>query len=373
MTQSADIVLRLIRKAINSESDVHIPKDTNWTSVIDFATQQGVLGLCFQTIELLSPDQRPDMDNLMDWLGQVEYMKSCYEEHRKNIADLASFYKTYEIKMMLLKGYGVSLYWPTPEHRPVGDIDIYLGHLWEYADQMVHDKLGIEVDDGHEHHTTFSYKGVMVENHYDFVNTKENESSRELEVVYKKLAEETFNLKLSETNAEGLKPTETNIFFPSPTLNAIFLIRHLGQHFAGAEATLRQVLDWGFFMTHESSKVDWAMVVPVLKKAGIYELFFHINAICVDFLGFKFQMVSEFQVVSEVVDKSLERRILGDILSPEFVDSKPNGSTLQVIWFKTRRFFANRWKRKLVYREGICSQLYYGSIAHLKRFNTIKD
>lgn len=150
-------------------------------------------------------------------------------------------------------------------------------------------------------------------------------------------------------------------------LNAIFLIRHLGQHFAGAEATLRQLLDWGFFMQHEHENVDWELVVSTLKKVGIYRLFQQINAICVDYLGFA---ESSFPQIER--EAALEQRIIEDILSREFGEVKPKGNTFHVICFKTRRFFANRWKRELVFREGIWSQLWYGSIAHLRRYNTIK-
>ena len=105
------------------------------------------------------------------------------------------------------------------------------------------------------------------------MNTKVNERSRELEVLFKRIA--TFD--------KPLKMEKGVIYLPSPSLNAIFLIRHLGQHFAGAEVTLRQLLDWGFFMQHEHEYVDWELVVSTLKKVGIYRFFQQINAICVDY------------------------------------------------------------------------------------------
>ena len=237
-------------------------------------------------------------------------------------------------------------------------MDIYLGEAWQEADKLVSEKMGIKVDDGHEHHTCFFFQGTSVENHYDFVNTKINESAKELEALFKRLA--TFDKPLAM--GEGV------IYLPSPTLNAIFLTRHLGQHFAGAEATLRQLLDWGFFIRHESENVDWELVTSTLKRVGIYRFFQQINAVCVDYLGFS---ESSFPKIER--EPALEKRILGDILSPEFCEVKPAGNTLRVIWFKTRRFFANRWKRELVFREGIWRQLWHGSIAHLRRFDTIKD
>ena len=358
MTVEQKIVLSLIEIAVRSSPADLIKEDLNWKKVIDFATRQGVQGVCFDALELLPAEHRPDIAILMDWFGQMVCLERLYESNRKAIDALSCFYQQNGVMMMLLKGYGLSLYWPKRNHRPVGDMDIYLGSCWQEADKLINEKLGIRIDDGHEHHTCFTFQGVSVENHYDIVNTKVNESSRELEVLFKRIA--TFD--------KPLKMEKGVIYLPSPTLNAIFLIRHLGQHFAGAEATLRQLLDWGFFMQHEHENVDWELVVSTLKKVGIYRFFQQINAICVDYLGFS---ESSFPQIER--EATLERRIIEDILSPEFGKEKPKGNTLQVICFKTMRFFANRWKRELVYREGIWSQLWYGSIAHIRRYNTIKD
>lgn len=85
---------------------------------------------------------------------------------------------------------------------------------------------------------------------------------------------------------------------------------------------------------------------------GIYEFFCCINSVCMDYLGFK---TYEFPNISE--DKDIVKRVLEDILSPEFSEEKPGGNIINVILFKIKRFFANSWKRKLVYKEGIVSQL----------------
>ena len=353
-----ETILSLVRAIVKNAHEVSLRPGTCWAKVLEEAVRQGVQGLCLDALELLPKEERPDKAMLLEWVGRVVGMERLYESHQKAVDALACFYQQYGIKMMLLKGYGVSLYWPRPNHRPAGDMDIYLGPNWKRADQLVGEQLGIAVDDGHEHHTCFVFQGTSVENHYDFVNTKVNESSRELEVLFKKLA--TFDK--SVTTGKGA------IFLPSSTLNAIFLVRHLGQHFAGAEATLRQLLDYGFFIQHETANVDWKQVCSTLKKAGMFRLFQQINAICVDYLGFSESLFPKIER-----EPALEKRIIEDILSPEFAEEKPKGTTLQVVWFKTRRFLANRWKRKLVYREGVWSQLWYGSIAHIQRFGTIKD
>lgn len=58
------------------------PTAADWRKAMGFAEKQGLIGLMFSGIEKLPKPQLPPMENQMDWLGQVEYMVSMYNEHR---------------------------------------------------------------------------------------------------------------------------------------------------------------------------------------------------------------------------------------------------------------------------------------------------
>lgn len=382
MTKEQKVILSLIRTAITGKVEA-LPAGVDWSKVIDFAMQQGVLGIAFDGIERVSEFQKvsgvsggfPDMDNLMDWLGQVEYMKTCYEEHKRAISELAEFYADNGVKMMLLKGYGLSLYWPTPEHRPVGDIDIYLrpsksplkGDLpiWQFADQMVHDKLRIEIDKDHHHHTTISFMGTMVENHYDFINVHAHRDAPKIEAKLKELASKGESLELRAERGSGQEDSLSSklsslIYLPSADFNALFLLRHMGQHFAGEKVTLRQLLDWWFFLKHEREDVNWAETDAFLKEIGLYDFKVMINHIC--------EYICEN---ASVVLSPIEKRILNDVLEPEFTD---DGSIRQAhgklgsgtIWFKLKRWMANRWKHRLVYNENLITMFFTLAMSHVR-------
>lgn len=220
--------------------------------------------------------------------------------------------------MMVLKGYGLSQYWPKPNHRQVGDLDIFLHYssqnseldlpACKHGDLLTIQKLGVKVDEGHEHHKCFLYKSISVENHYDFINIKAHKDAAKIESRLKSLSLNCF--QMGSTNQAFLTS--------SATFNAIFLIRHMGQYFAGECVTLRQVLDWGLFLKHEGDKVTWSEVIPFLKKKGIWRFFQQINSICVDYLGI--EMPKEVPALER--EEQFERRILKDILQPEFEEQK---------------------------------------------------
>ena len=72
-------------------------------------------------------------------------------------------------------------------------------------------------------------------------------------------------------------------------------------------------------------------------------------------------------------DKDLEERILMDILHPEFAEEKPASGLIPILTFKFRRWWHNRWKHPLVYKEWLLPMFLTLLWSHLRRWGTIKD
>ena len=367
MEKENKLLLAILRMVVKNRADENIPTEVDWEKLMNIATTQVVHVVVLDGLQYyhsIHPDYIPfasfELSNKkMQWIGQVMTFEKMYAMHERAMTDLARLYASKGIGMMVLKGYGLSLDWPIPNHRAVGDLDIYNFGKWKEADGFAAKQLGIKIDDGHEHHTIFNFNGVAVENHYDFINTKAHRDAPNIEAHLKSLAEKDCR----EIEIEG-----TKIYLPSADFNAIFLMRHMGQHFAGEHLNLRQILDWGFFIRAHHEEVNWKDIIGTLKDMGIYTFFNQINAICVDYLEF-----SEKDFPSIRRDQELKERILMDILSPEFDEEKPNGSLFTVVWFKLRRWWTNKWKHQLVYKNNLPSIFATLALSHLKRFKTIKD
>ena len=361
-------LLKLLSYAV-SKAPISLDNNIAWDSLFNTSAHQGVIGLVINSLQAYMteiPTYKPfaketasDKLKRMQWIGNVVAFERMYAKHEKAMAELAQLYASKGIRMMVLKGYGLSLDWPVSNHRPVGDLDIYNFGKRKEADALVAKTCGIRINDGHEHHTVFNYNGVSVENHYDFINTKAHRDAPKIEAILKVLAEKDCR----EIEIQGSK-----IYLPSADFNAIFLIRHMGQHFAGEHLNLRQVLDWGFFVRAHHKEVDWNVTIDFLKEIGIYTFFNQINAICVDYLGFS---ESCFPTIER--DKDLEERILMDILHPEFAEEKPASGLIPILTFKFRRWWHNRWKHPLVYKEWLLPMFLTLLWSHLRRWKTIKD
>lgn len=361
-------LLHLLSYAV-SKKNIALDNNIAWESLFNISFQQGALGLVINglqaymtnntTYKPFANETTADKLKRIQWLSNVVAYEKMYAKHEKAMAKLAQLYAQNNIRMMVLKGYGLSLDWPVPNHRPVGDLDIFNFGKWREADAWVAKTCGIKVDDEHEHHTIFNFNGVPIENHYDFINTKAHRDAPKIEARLKVLAEKG----AKEIEVEG-----TKVYLPSADFNAIFLMRHMGQHFAGEHLNLRQVLDWGFFVRAHHNEVDWKATIDFLKEIGIYTFFNQINAICVDYLGFT---ESCFPTIER--REHLENRILEDILHPEFSEEKPTSGLLPILTFKLRRWWYNRWKHPIIYKEWLFPMFLTLLWSHLRRYKTIKD
>lgn len=348
--------LSLVRLGIGHSVDA-LPQTVDWNEVQALAEKQGLYAVVMDAVEKLPVSLRPPQIQLLEWIGEVligyEYRSDM---NRRTIAEMAGFYNGYGYKMMILKGYACSLDWPRPKHRPCGDIDIWLFGQQKAADALLTKEKGIEVDNSHHHHTVFNWGDFMVENHYDFINVHHHKSHRALEKILKELGKD---------DSHSVVVNGEKVYLPSPNLHALFLMKHLTLHFSMGEISLRQVLDWAFFVKKHGAEVDWQWLLGVLDDFGMTPAFNIFNAICVEDLGFDASIFPEVQFNPIVKEK-----VLADILDPAFVAETPRHLIPRLI-FKYRRWRGNAWKHELCYKESLWNAFCSGVWNHLLKPSSI--
>ena len=339
MTSSMQTYLKLLALATGSEEVFDIaPEQIDWPSVIRMAMTDGLDALTFDGVKVLYKRQ-PEMAERLDastgdlkyeWLGYALQVEQDYKTYLKRLRALAAFYNEEGFRMLILKGYGLSLEYPVPAHRPTGDIDVYLYGRGAEADERVRERLGVEVDQSQVMHSVFRFQGVSVEDHASFLNVASHRCLRPLEEF---LEQEALNAK--ELVIGGYK-----VYVPTPQMNAVYLLCHMSSHFVYNGLLLKQVLDWAVFLRRHGASIDWDKVMQLAHKTGRFELFRAFNGIVVD----------HFEVPASVVpdwgrDLALEDRIWEDVLAPrrEMVGRS--------VWKKATDLLASRWRYRLTYRE----------------------
>ena len=373
MEKLKEFFLHIIRLGINKEISglgkcVSL-EQIDWEELYGLASRQGLLAIVMDGMELLPDEVRPPKKVRLQWIGEVlQNYEARYDDYRTKIGQLADFYHSHGFKLMVLKGYGLSLNYPKPSHRPCGDIDIWLFGQQEEADAALaasskFQGSGSKIDKSHHHHTVFEWNGYMVENHYDFVNVHYGHKNVELEKVFKELAKDDSNV--IEIDGHPL-------YLPSVNLHALFLLRHCMQDFAAAEMSMRQVLDWGFFIENHSSEIDWEWFLDVLEEFKMSDFYNIISAICVEDLGFTSSVFNPVSLksVEKLEFKVLKKQVLNEVLEPSFSRKEPMDILSRLI-YKFRRWRGNAWKQQLCYDDSRWNAFWNGVWNHLLKPNSI--
>lgn len=353
VNKNIDIFLSLIRAGIGHQNSILQPHVADWDVIKMLSDQHGLTAIVLDALNTRGDELTRDIPVQMklEWIGDVlQNYEQRYKQYEKSIGSLAGFYNQLGFKMMVLKGYVCSLNWPKPEHRPCGDIDIWLFGKQKEADKALTGNTGIRIDGRHHHHTVFEWQGFTVENHYDFVNVHAHKSSRVLEPIFKELGkDDSYSV---DVNGE-------KVYIPSANLHALFLMRHLANHFASAEINIRQVLDWAFFVEKHTKEIDWKWLEGLLEKFHMKDFYNCINAICVGDLGFDVRIFLNVQF-----DPALKDKVLADILSPEWAAAEPQGFYRRMA-YKYRRWQGNAWKQELCYPESRLESFFTGLWSHI--------
>ena len=339
-----------------------LPMNVDWAEIQAFADRQGLAAIILDGIDKLPVENRPPQEMLLEWIGEVlqEY-EYRYDQYTKAIAELAGFYNSHGIKMMVLKGYSCSLNWPKPNHRPCGDIDIWLFGKQKEADALL-ESLKVQgvqkfkIDRSHHHHTVFDWGEFTVENHYDFNNVHHHKSSAELEKIFKELGKDDTHFVEVKSASTG---SATKVYIPSTNLHALFLLKHSMADFAAFYITLRQLLDWAFFIEKYGKEIDWKWLDGVIEQYHMKDYFNCINAICVENLGFDACIFNGVQFNPSIKDK-----VLADILEPKYSREEPKYLMPRLL-FKYRRWKGNAWKHQMCYNETLMGGFWSGMKNHL--------
>ena len=100
------MLLQLLRKALDNSNQVELPKGTDWASVLELASEQGVQGICLEAIEQLPAGTIPQ-PTLLQWIGLSELQRQQYEQTWRVACKLDKLWAAEGIQATVLKGRSI--------------------------------------------------------------------------------------------------------------------------------------------------------------------------------------------------------------------------------------------------------------------------
>ncbi len=327
-----------------------------WRAIYKLAARQGVLALAYDGLKTLPSELRPPREVWFAWALNVEKIEERYQRQADAARALFAWCEARELHPVLLKGMALSRWYPVPEHRPCGDIDIYLGAQGAAFDEAMR-RQGVEVDtSGNEKHSVLMFRSTMVENHHTFLDTSLYRIDRLLE-EYLRAQEPLSEVQTFDGMCFRVLP---------PTADALFLLRHTARHLERGIG-LRHICDWILFVRAHAAQIDWnefGRYTEMLKLGTFHRI---LAGIAADKLGGA--SVSPKRSPEELV---LQEKVMGYILDYR-ANAIRSRNPLQVLRFKTRRLMERRWVLRSVLRCSFSGHVWRSALTHLRNPRSIFD
>lgn len=339
-TKAVDILITLCNSVLLKGEQVEMPSlsPKEWDCVLALASEQGVLPVIIPLLTDIKFDDEASRMMMVQWYAVAQQNEQRYAMRLKAMQYLAKIFGQDGMDIMFIKGAALAQLYPEPTWRVFSDIDYYLFGKSKQGIAILK-KYGIENSAYYHHHTQASLNGVLLENHYDFVERVNHQCDIILDNALKSLAEkEGRTIKASFFGAEI-----QNAYLMTPTMNAIFLMRHMSAHFVSETISLRMLYDWALFLKHHAKDVDWTLVIDLYDRSGMSEFAGLIQCLLKTKLGVEYTECPVFPFDEEKADKLWQ-----SIIYPPEQDPYKKFS-LKYYIFETKTFWKNRWKHQIVY------------------------
>lgn len=335
-----EICGQVLFKDKRQASDYQVPALTakEWDTLFSLASLHGALPTVMQQVEGLKIEEKDVKKVVLKWYAAAQGNKKRYQVRVNTIRELAMMFAEDNLDMMVFKGAALAQLYPNPDWRVFSDIDFYL--FGKYMEGIkVMDRHGIKNRPYYHHNTEATLNGVLLENHYDFVERLNHKHNLALDEELKKMAvEEGHDFK-----ASFLGDDIDNVYVMTPTMNALFLLRHMSAHFVSESIPLRMFYDWILFLRAHASEVDWNRVTALYDAAGMTKFVGIVQGTLKSHFGV---VVNECPV--KPLDGELVDKVWQSVVCPP--QSNPHKKyTWGFFVYETKTFLGNRWKHQIVY------------------------
>ena len=206
----------------------------------------------------------------------------------------------YQTKLMMLNYYqieqftrriadlfdanNISAFYPVPEYRQLGDVDIYINdkEMFNRANALLLANGYTKDDEISDHHQGYLYKvpqtgrTMILELHYRIVGLYQYAPVNK--IVDDVFAANTFSPAMQTVN-------DRNYPVLPPTEYTFYMIHHMLKHYLYSGFGIRLLCDFTFFLGHNYTAIDFAQIHTWCKESKILHLYEIILETCRIYLG----------------------------------------------------------------------------------------
>ena len=362
MNVASELSLSLLRAvlfsdaSLASEEGVLLPTpltNEQWKAVAEFFSRQSLDGLLADAIALLPAQQQPTMAMKMPMIARqlkVERMNSAMNEE---LLAFTEALHSRDIPYLLLKGQGVAAFYPNPQHRMCGDIDLYVPR--EYLQEVHRGLMAFGATRDHEnvHHVCYHARGIVWELHHSICYfQKEKRGHTFMRYVQKAIQGAPYRVGVGKGQVCVLPPAT----------NVVLLLAHIVDHFYCEGIGLRQLCDYARLLhlkRDEISRDELLLMLDALSMTRAYRVF---GYIAVHYLGMPEE---DLMLQPTKKDVRLAHRVMANCLKGGnfgHANEKRRHSVGQKVMYYIR-YFRHLWR----YRQLHPSEALWWPLAKIRR------
>ncbi len=173
------------------------------------------------------------------------------------------------VPYVILKGTAAAQYYPHPEYRTMGDIDIMTGRDdYDTACEILLQNGYEELTNNHQEefgrHRSYAKNGIVIEVHAFFALLNDPEQAKYMD-----------DLIVANINPSHILPD---------LINGLVLLEHINQHFEEGLG-LRQIIDWMMFVDKCLPDEQWPDFRIMAQRVGLEQLAVITTRMCELYLG----------------------------------------------------------------------------------------
>ena len=366
MPNNREILLKLIRLAMGWENNISLSDDIQWAEVTELSYKQGVATILLDGYEeylrknpdvksfLSIPENKPIKGKILSRLNNTELN---YLNQLASISILSEVLSQKQIPFLVMKGFSCAQYYPVPNHRDCGDIDIYPGPNYIKSNDALR-AAGFDVDIHYYRHSVSEIKCVNIENHRVLCDLRgPRRQTRALEAQLESLANDCLQQGREVIIDDVLVPFAV---YPSANFNALFLPWHVSAHFEFERVTIRHLLDWALFLTHEGKEIDVDMFRSAKRQYtyGYGKFADILTNLSIRYLKMPIDNIPAY-IVNDAMDIDNQ---LADIVFDYMFTGKHRERDANVWKFRLkniRRIWNERWKYRQLYQMSVFSFMFH--------------
>lgn len=295
-------LLRLLSVVLTGEGNLALEKNTDWEALCLLAGRHGVLPLLYEVMEAnptLPPMQHEEIVRAARIAVKQSYRILFLCKYLVNHMEEAG------IPVAVLKGVGTSSFYPVPEIRKTGDVDLLLLDR-DRLEQAKHVMARCGCKKAKEqislHHVVYEApEGIEVELHTLLAEPFDNHKVNQY--LERRVEDCRHNVVRADCMGVTLPILDTGY-------HAYELLMHMLQHFLYSGFGLRLICDWVVFWSREVSLEEKEKYLTLVKESGVKGFSDMVTLICCTYLGLDRKKIEWMGIVGEYDVKSFLRDIM---------------------------------------------------------------